>query len=143
MTSTTRATKVNFSSHLDNTPALILALHGHVDLMNQYPHQNVLILSNDQKVLWTEHKGVATSCIVWSISDQASEKWFWIWLSYTAPLYRRHGLHNTLWKELVKRARKEGIKAIEGGINPDNAPMIAAAKRNGREISGILYRKNL
>lgn len=58
---------------------------------------------------------------------------YYIQGSYVKPEYRCKGVYGALWADLVRRAKKNDVKGIEGGTHVKNKAMLATYKKYGRE----------
>lgn len=72
--------------------------------------------------------------------EEASSSWF-ILLAHVAPVFRRRGIHTSLFNALVERAELRGdILSINSGTHVDNIAAQAAFAAQGRSKSAIFYR---
>ncbi len=67
------------------------------------------------------------------------ESTYWIHCAYVDPIVRRHGIYEAMYHALLKKAKKEHVTRISGGIAIDNTTMIHTAKSVGRIPISINY----
>ncbi|MGJ5163200.1 GNAT family N-acetyltransferase [Bradyrhizobium sp. HKCCYLR1051] len=123
--------------HLDNTPAVRLALRGHwetaeaqgVDEVGLHYSYNAILASVD-----AEPVGV----IVWE--DQPKQGRIWLQLGYVVPEWRGRGVYSRLWIELTQKARELKRASIWSATGTGNARMRAVAKAQGRREIAVSLR---
>lgn len=73
--------------------------------------------------------GVCVAFINFGVEDKVC----FIYNGWVDPDYRKLGLYNALWIQLIIRGKKENWTAIESGIYPDNDTMLSVAAAQGRQ----------
>jgi GNAT superfamily N-acetyltransferase len=71
--------------------------------------------------------------------DKQHDDRYWVWLGGVDHKYRRRGVYHQLWSELVERAKKNGVGAIEGASSPNNHGMECFNAKHGRRAKCITY----
>jgi RimJ/RimL family protein N-acetyltransferase len=101
-----------------------------------------LSISWDDRVSVVVSKsGEIEALIVWRPVQWNLEAW--ISIGWVAPAKRRTGLYSKLYRAVKLQARKAGMQTISGGVSPKNKAMIATAKKQGRELYGLVFTEKL
>jgi GNAT superfamily N-acetyltransferase len=64
----------------------------------------------------------------------------WVCFGYVRLPFRRRGIYDMLWNELVSIAREEGHLSIGSGVAWENLAMRCAAEQQGRVPVAVEYR---
>jgi GNAT superfamily N-acetyltransferase len=90
-----------------------------------------------QSAFYIENNEIITGAL--SFRKLEYESTYWIYCAYVDPVVRRRGIYKAMYNALLKRAEKEHIARISGGIAINNTTMIHAAKSVGRIPISINY----
>ena len=122
---------------LADSPVLTRALEVHAALRRS-GETNVLVPALDGQVLAAFHGRECIGLLVWSECEDESV--WWTELGWVAEAHRHAGIYRALWQRCVARAKRAGIRAIDGGHAVINEKMPAVMRSLGREPVAVVYR---
>lgn len=105
---------------------------------------DITMLNGEEELVWAEgweHDEHTRSCpvlgvLLWTPQDDGS---WWTELGYVAESARRQNVYTLLWGACVFKAKKRGVRLIQGGTACLNTRMQEVMQRLGRRASYIVY----
>jgi predicted GNAT family acetyltransferase len=123
----------------DAGSVLSYALTAHAELHTK-GWTDVSGLLGEERVIAAIDKKTKQIAGVIAFYELEDEKIFWIQLTYVTYVYRKMGVYKLMWKDLVKIAKEEQIRAIDGAHHVDNVAMGLTMRSVGRIPTFIFHR---
>jgi len=129
--------RIEYFEQINATSAVTLAVEAWKYLLdNNLCQDNVMVhLEQSALVAYTDEN---TPIGIITYEVQKHSKSYYILLGYVSPNSRQQGVYRLLWNALVARAKEEKINKIVSSAHVNNKAMREAAKKLGREESGVI-----
>lgn len=136
---------VVYYEHLNNTPALALAMRCWADIEERGLGDGTLsVYADSHAFVGYARNGrdmLPAGVITFSHEPQADR--VWIHQGYVAPEFRGRGVYGALWRTLVEHAGKLRAATIMSATHVRNEAMRAVARRQGRMEAAVMLRYDL
>jgi RimJ/RimL family protein N-acetyltransferase len=136
---------VAYYEHLNNTPALALAMKGWADVEERGLGDGTLSVYADSHAFvgYARNGRDLLPAGVITFSEEKNAGRLWIHQGYVVPEFRGRGLYSTLWCKLVEHAVKLRASTIMSATHVRNEAMRAVARRQGRVEAAVMLRYDL
>jgi hypothetical protein len=127
---------------LEGSPAFAPFLEEYAKLIKKGWARPYTAHNNKHKALWAQSpEGEVMGVVAYVLNLEM--KMGWITFSFTIDKFKHQGVYTALHKALEGKLKDAGMLEVCSNVHVDNAEMLAAAAKSGRNPEFIRLRKKL
>ena len=125
-----------------HSKAFIFVMDHFVKLLKAGMAEQELCFHNAVQVAYVEDEdGDVIGAAIFDLDK--TKRQAWIYLAAVAADHRSQGIYSAIYRKIEDIARNEGMKGLGSNVNVRNAPMLATAEKNGRQLIAYRVKKAL
>jgi ribosomal protein S18 acetylase RimI-like enzyme len=129
------------TEQLAYSKAFIFVMDNFVEILKKGYSELSLCINNEMNVTYMLDEDLVMGACVYEMDDR--KKQAYIYTAAVDKFYRNEGVYTTIYKEVERVCRMNGMKVLNSNIHVNNDVMIEHALRNDRELLWFRTRKVL